>query len=176
MRSTGSDADLQNDTLTASMEYERNGFHCVVTVSWQNENNNDTTEYNMFAYSGIRSFGGFLDAHVETCGVTSYKPPDVVSNTVGGTVVYYNPPKNLATIRSISIVARTPDVGTLPIPITMDTHSYPLTTDFYTFSKRTTVFSKQKMLEVKMELSKPVNNLITFGIYKLPDGNRSNSE
>lgn len=168
MRSMGSDADLQRDTLSASMEYEQNGFHCTVTVSWQNENNNDTTEYNMFAYSGLRNFGGFMDTHIETCGLTAYKPIDVVNNHFGGTVVYYNPPKNLATIRSISIVARTPDLGTLPIPITLNTHSYPLTNDFYTFTKRTTVFSKQKMLEVKMELTKPVTNLITFGIYKLP--------
>ncbi|XP_025418126.1 vanin-like protein 2 isoform X3 [Sipha flava] len=162
MRSEDPDAD-QDDTLTATFAYERDGFECAMTVSWRNENNNETTDYNMFGYSGTRSFGGFMDAHIETCGLTAYKPA-----AASAAVVYYDPPKDLVTITAIAITARSPDLGTLPIPSTLDARSYPLTNDHYTFSKRTVTVGKRKMLEVNMELSKPVANLITFGIYKLP--------
>lgn len=163
MRSAEPDED-QYDTLTASFEYERNGFECTVTVSWRNENNNVTTDYNMFAYSGTRTFGGFMDAHVETCGLTSYAPPAAD----GLPFLHYDPPKDLATITSIAIVARTPDVGPLPIPVTLDTRSYPLADEYYTFSKRAVTVGQRTVLEINMELSKPVANLVTFGIYKLP--------
>lgn len=163
MQSSDPDAD-QEDTLTTSFAYERDGFECAMTVSWRNENNNDMTDYNMFAYSGTRSFGGFLDAHIETCGLTAY-------HSTGPTTAAFvplDPPKDLVTITAITIAARSPDLTTLPIPSTLDTSSYPLTNDYYTFSKRTVTVGQRKMLEINMELSKPVVNLVTFGIYKLP--------
>lgn len=166
MRSADPDAEQQDDTLSASFQYERDGFECAVTVRWRNENNNDTTEYNMFGYSGTRTFSGYVDAHIETCGLTAYKPSAV--HRGGGAVVYYDPPKDLVTITGITIAARSPDLGTLPIPTTLDTRSYPLANDSYTFSKRTVTVGKRKMLEINMELSKPIANLVTFGIYKLP--------
>ncbi|CAH1732202.1 vanin-like protein 1 isoform X2 [Aphis gossypii] len=169
MRSADPDAEQRDDTLSASFQYERDGFECAMTVHWRNENNNDTTEYNMFAYSGTRTFSGFVDAHVETCGLTTYKQGDAAAaGHYGGAVVYYDPPKDLVTITGITIAARSPDLGTLPIPSTLDTNSYPLANDYYTFSKRTVTVGKRKMLEINMELSKPVANLVTFGIYKLP--------
>lgn len=169
MRSADPDAEQRDDTLSASFQYERDGFECAMTVRWRNENNNDTTEYNMFAYSGTRTFSGFVDAHVETCGLTTYKQGDAAAaGHYGGAVVYYDPPKDLVTITGITIAARSPDLGTLPIPSTLDTSSYPLANDYYTFSKRTVTVGKRKMLEINMELSKPVANLVTFGIYKLP--------
>lgn len=171
MRSS-SDAD-QEDTLSTSFQYERDGFECAMTVSWRNENNNETTDYTMFAYSGDRSFGGFMNAHIETCGLTTYKPRDATtggqaSGVSGATLVYYDPPKDLVTITSVAIVARSTDTGTLPIPSTLDARGYPLANDKYTFNKRTVTIGKQKMLEINMELSKPVADLVTFGIYKLP--------
>lgn len=171
MRSTDPDAD-QDVTLTASFEYEKDGFECTMTVSWRNENNNDTTDYNMFAYSGIRSFGGFMNAHIETCGLTAYRSGSATAAataTVAGTAfVPLDPPKDPVIITAIAISARSPDLGTLPIPSTLNSSSYPLTNDYYTFSKRTVTVGRRKMLEVNMELSKPVTNLVTFGIYKLP--------
>lgn len=169
MRSA-SDAD-QDDTLSASFQYERDGFECAMTVSWRNENNNETTDYTMFAYSGDRSFGGFMDAHIETCGLTTYKPRDAAAGGQadgGVTLVYYDPPKDLVTITSVAIVARSTDTGTLPIPSTLDARGYPLANDRYTFNKRTVTVGKRKVLEINMELSKPVADLVTFGIYKLP--------
>lgn len=154
----------QDEVLTAAFEYKHDGFECVMSVNWRNENNNVTTDYNMFAYSGNRTFGGFMDAHIETCGLTAFKPGETAA------VVAYDPPNDLVTIMSIVIVVRTPDVGTLPIPVTMDTRCYPLTDNHYTFSKRTVTHGKRKMLEINMELTKPVANLVTFAIYKLPDG------
>jgi len=109
-----------------------------------------------------------VDAHIETCGLTTYKPGGAAPGHYGGAVVYYDPPKDLVTITGITIAARSPDLGTLPIPSTLDTNSYPLANDYYTFSKRTVTVGKRKMLEINMELSKPVANLVTFGIYKLP--------
>ncbi|XP_050438268.1 vanin-like protein 1 isoform X2 [Adelges cooleyi] len=157
----------QDDTLTASMEYEQDGFACAMTVSWRNENNNATTDYNMFAYSGRRTFGDFLSAHVETCGLTAYKYRD--SSAGGGGVSYYDPPKSLVTITAIDIVARTSDLTTAVIPTTLNTASYPLTNDYFTFAKRTVAAEDgRKVLEVSMQLCKPVANLITFGLYKLP--------
>ncbi|XP_025191100.1 vanin-like protein 1 isoform X3 [Melanaphis sacchari] len=168
MRSADPDAEQANDTLSATFQYERDGFECAMTVRWRNENNNDTTDYNMFAYSGTRTFSGYVDAHIETCGLTTYKPADAAAGHQGGAFVYYNPPKDLVTITGITIAARSSDLGTLPIPSTLDTSSYPLANDYYTFSKRTVTVGKRKMLEINMELSKPVANLVTFGIYKLP--------
>lgn len=169
MRSTSVDADL-DDTLTTSFTYERDGFECAVTVSWRNENNNLTTDYNMFAYSGTRSFGGFMEAHVETCGLTAYKPS---STAAANAVVAYDPPRDLATITAITIVARSPGLDTLPIPSTLDTRGYPLSNEHYTFNKRIVTVGKRKTIEMNMELTKPVANLITFGIYKLPSAGRS---
>lgn len=165
MRSTEPDAELHDETLTATFAYERDGFECAMTVSWRNENNNETTDYNMFGYSGTRTFGGYMDAHIETCGLTAYTP---AAAPAAAAVVYYDPPKDLVTITAIAITARSPDLGTLPIPSTLDARSYPLANDHYTFTKRTVTVGKRKMLEVNMELSKPVANLVTFGIYKLP--------
>lgn len=170
MRSTDSDTD-QDVTLTASFEYEKDGFECTMTVSWRNENNNDTTDYNMFAYSGVRSFGGFMNAHIETCGLTAYRSGSTaVASTAAAAaaVVPLDPPKDPVIITAITISARSPDLDTLPIPSTLNSSSYPLTNDYYTFSKRTVTVGRRKMLEVNMELSKPVANLVTFGIYKLP--------
>lgn len=163
MQSDDPDAN-QDETLTASFAYERDGFECAVTVSWRNENNNDTTDYTMFAYSGPRSFGGYVRAHVETCGLTAYRRAD----DRDAPIVPLDPPAGPVTITAITIAARSPDLGTLPIPSTLDTRSYPLTNDYYTFSKRSVTVGKRTMLEINMELSKPVANLVTFGIYKLP--------
>lgn len=175
LQPSDTEPEREDDTLTASFEYKNDGFECAMTVSWRNENNNnETTDYSMFAYSGTRSFGGFMDAHIETCGLTAYKRRGGNRGNSGfassnsNTVVYYDPPKNLVTITSIAIAARSPDLGVLPIPSTLDAHSYPLTNDHYTFSKRTVTVGDRKMLEIHMELTKPVANLITFGIYKLP--------
>lgn len=171
MRSADSESDRE-DTLSAAFEYERDGFECAVTVGWRNENNNETTDYNLFAYSGTRSFGGFMDTHIETCGLTTYKPKADDATSAAGfgqIVVPYDPPKGLVTITSINIAVRSPNTpDTLPIPITLDTRGYPLTNDYYTFDKRTVTVGKRKMLEINMSLSKPVANLVTFGIYKLP--------
>lgn len=163
MQSADPDAS-QDETLTASFEYVRDGFECTVTVSWLNENNNDTTCYDMFAYTGTKKFG-ILNTHVETCGLTTYK-----QSPSGSTIIHYDPPKGMVTITAIAISARSANIDTLPIPITIDSRNYPLTSDFYTFGYRTVTVaaSKRKMLQVDMMLSKPVANLVTFGIYKQP--------
>ncbi|XP_050528694.1 vanin-like protein 2 isoform X2 [Daktulosphaira vitifoliae] len=155
----------QDEILTASFSYEQDGFACAMTISWRNENNNVSTDYNMFAYSGDRTFGGFLNAHIETCGLTLYKYKEHFS----GGVTYYNPAKNLVTITAIDIVARSSDLTTVPIPTTLNMSSYPLTSDFFTFAKHTvSTDDGQKMQEIHMQLSKPVADLVSFGIYKLP--------
>jgi len=121
-----------------------------------------------------------MDAHVETCGLTAYRPPSVpdacgAGDTAcyGQQVVPYDPPEGLVTITSITIAARSPNVDTLTIPSTMDTRGYPLTNDYYTFDKRLVTVGKRKTLEVDMTLSKPVANLVTFGIYQLLGPTRS---
>lgn len=153
----------QDETLTASFEYEQDDFECAVTVSWLNENNNDTTCYDMFAYTGTKRFG-VLNAHVETCGLTAYKPSGASA------IIHYDPPKDMVTITAIAIRIRTANLDTLPIPSTLDARNYPLTSDHYTFGYRTVTVGagKRKMLQVDMVLSKPVANLVTFGVYKLP--------
>ncbi|VVC33943.1 Hypothetical protein CINCED_3A002730 [Cinara cedri] len=164
MRSADPDTS-QDETLTATFEYKRDGFECAMTVSWLNENNNDTTCYDMFAYTGTKRFG-ILNMHIETCGLTAYKQ----SGPGGGAIVHYDPPKDMVTITAIAIRARSTNLDTLPIPSTLDARNYPLASDHYTFGHRTVnvAAGKRKMLQIDMVLSKPVANLVTFGIYKLP--------
>ena len=154
------------------MSYKKDGLSCYVEVSWRSRaDDDDYKNYEIVAYSGDRNFGRASRNHVETCGLTlcHQETPSSLCDWPDFGL------KNSSTeIVSINIVARSRELTSIPIPSTLNSSMYPLEVDLFTYSSSIVSEEEKEFYLIEMNLVRPVNNLVTFVMYKLPSDSSSN--
>ncbi|XP_053679231.1 vanin-like protein 2 [Anopheles nili] len=134
-------------------------FCCDFTVSLMMDTTLQPTHYYRLAvFDGVRTFQGFADAHVSICGVIVCANQSITSC---GLLL----PKNSGYMQfsAISISGQFIANGTLAMPNTLDMRMYSYDTSYYTFTSQINHTSNIQL--VNMNLTSPVSDMQTFGIY-----------
>lgn len=156
-----------DETTTNRLSYENQNFTCSIEVTWKNKypNNSDYTNYKMIAYSGVRNFSTASVNHIEACGLILCSEDNITSC---GILPDFNLKPSNIEVQSIKISAKSYNVSSIPVPSTLDSSLYPLDVSDFTFRSSIMKENDKEFYSIQMELIKPVTNLITFAVYKLP--------
>lgn len=165
--------DIQPLVLTAAPEihtnyltYENDSFCCNLEVSWQSEAKfSDFSSYKMVAYSGNRNFSLASVNHIEACGLILCAENSISSC---GIMPDLNLKNSDVKILSIKISAKSFNVSSIPVPSTLTSSLYPLDVEDFTFNSAIVKENDKEYYSIEMHLTRPVTDLITFAVYKLP--------
>nr|XP_018907025.1 PREDICTED: vanin-like protein 2 isoform X2 [Bemisia tabaci]XP_018907026.1 PREDICTED: vanin-like protein 2 isoform X2 [Bemisia tabaci] len=165
---------LEPDSLDPSSiiySYHKNdlpGFISSISVKWRVDLplGNSTPRYRMVSFNGLRPFGDVRNESVGVCGVVACG--DETFDSCGEVLPLDSAPKII--FESIELRVKSDSLTLGYLPITMDFGLKPLPPSVFKFSKEY-VHSNQTepVCIVKMALIKPVQDLFSFAIYKIPD-------
>lgn len=151
---------------TNHLSYENESFCCNLEVTWQSEAKfSDFSSYKMVAYSGNRNFSLASVNHIEACGLILCAENSISSC---GIMPDLNLKNTDVKILSIKISAKSFNVASIPVPSTLTSSLYPLDVADFTFNSSIVKENDKEYYSIEMHLVKPVTNLITFAVYKLP--------
>ncbi len=157
----------QEEAVVNRLSYQNDEFSCDIEVTWRNEvkNSKNFTNYKMIAYSGNRNFSVASVNHIEACGLILCAENATSSC---GIVPDFNLKKSNVKVLSIKISAKSYNVSSIPVPSTLDSSLYPLDVSDFTFRSSIVKENDKEFYSIDMNLVKPITNLITFAVYKLP--------
>lgn len=157
----------ENELVINRLTYENDNFSCHIEVTWKNEkkNNYDYSNYKMIAYSGNRNFSTASVNYIEACGLILCAESKI--NTCG-IIPDFHSRKSYLKVLSVKISAKSYNVSSIPVPSTLDSSLYPLDVSDFTFSSSIIKENDKEFYSIEMNLIKPISNLITFAVYKLP--------
>ncbi|XP_058459439.1 vanin-like protein 2 [Malaya genurostris] len=119
----------------------------------------DITHYYRFAvYDGVRTFQGYADAHVSTCGIITCRNTSLASCGLP-----MNENSNYLEFNEIAISGKFIANGTLVMPNSLDDMLHSLDVDQYQFYSSVNYSTNYQ--QVQLTLSTTVANLQTFAIY-----------
>ncbi|XP_035901126.1 vanin-like protein 1 [Anopheles stephensi] len=134
-------------------------FCCDFSLSLTVDDELEKTHYYRLAvFDGVRTFQGFADAHVSICGVIACRNQSIASC---GLMLQSN--SEYLQFNSISITGRFIANGTLAMPSTLDMRMYSYDASHYRFTADVNYSSNSQI--VSMNLTTPISNMQTFGIY-----------
>lgn len=155
------------ETITNRLSYENQDFSCSIEVTWKSKYRNctDYANYKMIAYSGNRNFSVASVNHIEACGLILCSEKNISSC---GILPDFNYKPSGVEVQSIKISAKSYNVSSIPVPSTLDSSLYPLHVSDFTFRSSIVKENEKEFYSIEMDLVKPITNLITFAVYKLP--------
>ncbi|XP_055619362.1 vanin-like protein 1 isoform X2 [Toxorhynchites rutilus septentrionalis] len=134
-------------------------FCCDFSVTLAVIPDRDITHHYRFAvFDGIRTFQGYADAHISTCGIISCRNESLASCGLP-----MNENSNYIEFNEITISGKFVANGTLVMPNSLDDMLHSLDTDHYQFYSTVDYSTNQQ--NVQLMLSSTVANLQTFAIY-----------
>ncbi|XP_058838294.1 vanin-like protein 2 [Topomyia yanbarensis] len=134
-------------------------FCCDFSVTLTVIPDRDITHYYRFAvYDGVRTFQGYADAHVSTCGIITCR-----NTSLDSCGLPMNENSNYLEFNEIFISGKFIANGTLVMPNSLDDMFHSLDADRYQFYSSVNYSTNTQ--NVQLTLSSTVANLQTFAIY-----------
>lgn len=121
-----------------------------------------THQYRFAVFDGVRTFQGYAEAHVSTCGIITCRNESLASCGLP-----INENSNYLEFDEIEISGRFNANGTLVMPNSLDDMLHSLDADRYQFYSTVDYSTNQQNVQLTLSSGNPVVNLQTFAIYAI---------